>query len=635
MQAATSRCTQDGAGRGSATGARQVSVLLFYCGLATILTYPLVAIFDRGVLGPPGDNLEYLYKLWWFKQALFDLRVSPFFNPNVFYPHGYSLALHEMSLANVSIGMPLTIWFGETVAYNALLVLSFVLSAFGAYLLALRWTGRRLAALLSGVLFAFCSYRMAHLAGGHLNLLGTQWLPFLFLELDQLAARPLLRSGILAGVFFALMALSSWYYAPMVAIFAAVYLLWRTRPWRVAWARRRLLLSVVVASAVAGVLMLPGLLPTLRQRNQREMVFSLREVDMFSASVEDLVMPSVAHPLWGRRVVTFYAERLDVLELIVSLSWTGIVLSALALWRRRKHGITVFALLLALSAVLALGTTLHVGGQRLSVAVPEGVERLFTAGMGLLAKRLALNAQPSYYELRLPGAIYLPLPTLLLYLFVPLFDAMRVWARFGMISAFAVAILAASGLSRLLRALEGNAQWSRWRLALAGLCLGVAVFELWAVPHPFGWTEVRKQPLDEWLAGQRGRGAVVQLPLWRSERGPALYASTVHGKPIAYGYGAFFPNDYRQERPLLYDFPTEQGLALLREWGVKWVVLRAESFGAQWPEVQRRVDQVNALRLATTLEDVGTYHSGWLAEALIDLRYGFVLDHIYVYELDG
>jgi len=610
-------------------------VLLFYAALSLLMTCPLMTILNHGVLGPPGDNLEYLYKLWWFKRSLFDLRVSPFFNPNVFYPTGYYLALHEMSLANVALGMPLTILCGEAVSYNVLLLFSFVLSALGAYLLALRWTGKRLAALVSGVLFGFCSYRMAHLGGGHLNLLGTGWLPLLFLCLDLLIDHMRPRWAALAGLFFALMALSSWYYAPMLVIFAAAYVLWRCRPWRKHLLQRRLLGLLALAGVVAGILLLPSLIPTLQQRNAREMVFALREVDMFSASAEDPLMPNVMQPLWGRAVAPFYAQRSDVLELIIPLSWVGLALATVALWRKPVYGSKSFAWLLAFSLLLALGTTLHVNGQRVYIAVPASVERAFTAAMGWLAKRLALNPQPSYYELNVPGSIYLPLPTLAFYLFLPFFDAMRVWARFGLISAFAVAILAGMGLARGLRALEARTHGRNWGVLLGGLCLAAAVFELWAMPHPFGWTEVRKQPLDLWLAQQPGQGAVAQLPLWRSERGPMLYASTVHGKPIAYGYGAFFPNDYREKRPLLYDFPTPEGIALLQDWGVKYLVLRADSFGTDWPEVQQRVIQTSALSLVAEFQDEPTYHSAWLAESLIDLRYGFVVDRAYVYELEN
>ena len=65
---------------GRVDGAKQVGTLFFYLMLTLVMTYPLVAHLTDGVLGAPGDNYEYLYKLWWFKHALFDLGVSPFCN---------------------------------------------------------------------------------------------------------------------------------------------------------------------------------------------------------------------------------------------------------------------------------------------------------------------------------------------------------------------------------------------------------------------------------------------------------------------------------------------------------------------------------------------------------------------------
>jgi len=613
--------------------AKQVGVLFFYLVLALIMTYPLAAHFAGAVLGPPGDNFEYLYKLWWFKHALFDLRISPFFTADVFYPEGYHLALHEMSLANVVLGMPLTILSGETVSYNVLVLLSFALSGLGAYLLVFRLTHERLAALVSGVIYAFCSYRMAHLGTGHLNLLGTQWLPFLFLCLERMLETKSTLSAILAGVFFAMSSLSSWYYAPTAAIFAAVYVLSRGWPWRARLFHRRLGHLFVVSAIVASLLMAPSAVYTMQQWGQREMAFSLREVDIFSASIGDFFMPNLMQPFWGQWIAPHYFERQDVPEYVIALSWVAIALAIVALWPHRERVSSAYALLFGLSLVLALGTTLHVGGQRVYIAVPAWIERGFTALMGLLAKRLALHPMPSYYELRMAGAIYIPLPTLLCYLYLPFFDAMRVWTRFGLISAFAVAILAGIGLARIMRGANGTARHSHRSMLLGWLCLVAAVFELAAVPYPLGWSEVRSQPVDRWLAQQVGQGAIAQFPLWKAEHGAALYAAATHGRPIVYGYGAFFPRRYRHARPILWDFPTAQAVALLRDWGVKYVLVGAGSYGAQWLDVQRCITQFEALHLVATFAEEPVYHSGWLAEALPDFGRAFIVDCIYVYEL--
>jgi hypothetical protein len=380
----------------------------------------------------------------------------------------------------------------------------------------------------------------------------------------------------------------------------------------------------------------------VQQWSQREMAFSLREVDTFSASLGDWLVPNVMHPIWGQFSYSYYTNRQDFQEHMIALSWVGVLLSAVALWaRRRDSGIhwrkqvsAAYAVLLGFSFVLALGTTLHVGGRRVYLSVPTWLEKAFTAVMGLLANRLALHSMPSYYELRMEQAVYVPLPTLVFYLYVPFFNAMRVWTRFGLISALAVAVLAGMGLSRMLHRCGWVGRSSRRVSFVAWACLALVILELVAVPHPLGWSEVQAQPLDEWLAGQRGEGAIIRFPLWRAECGPGLYATTVHGKPIAYGYGAFFPNYYRQLRPVLWTFPTTESLALLKAWGVEYVVVGARAYGQQWPEIRERLDQFSALQLVAEFDEKPVYHSGWLAESLPDFERSLVVDHIYVYTLE-
>jgi hypothetical protein len=593
------------------------------------MTYPLAVHFGHGVLGPPGDNFEYLYKLWWFKYAPFDLGASPFFDAGVFYPEGYHLALHEMSLANMLLGMPLTVLCGETVAYNALVLLSFVLSGFGLYLLVFRLTGARTPAVLGGVTFAFCSYRMAHLGAGHLNLLGTQWLPFLFLCLEQLQDTRRRESAVQVGIFFALSALSSWYYAPTIAIFVAIHVLWRMRPWRERLSDRRLWSLFAMSAVVAGTLLAPSAAHTWQLWSQREMAFSLREVDIFSASIGDFFVPNTMHPLWGRLVAAYYAGRQDVPEYMVALSWVAMILALGASWTKQKRVSSSYALLFGLALLLALGTTLHASGERVYLAVPAWVEKGFTAVMGWLANRLALHPMPSYYDLRVTGAIYVPLPTLLCYLYLPFFDAMRVWTRFSVISAFALAVLAGMGVARATRYAGG----ARHKLGWAVLLVAVTVIELTTIPFPLGWTEVRSQPLDEWLAGQGGAGAVAQFPLSKAEHGLALYAHKTHVQPAVYGYGAFFPHRYREARPILWGFPSEEAIALLRDWGVRYVLVGAKSYGTQWPDLQRRIAQADALHLTAVFDEEPVYHSGWLSESLPDFGHAFVVDRVYVYEL--
>ena len=97
-----------------------------------------------------------------------------------------------MNLLSGVISLPVSITFGIPAAFNFLVFLSFILSGYGTYRLALYALAQvdaesesghgslHLAAFVSGTAFVFCSYRYVHLFG-HLNLLATQWLPLFVL----------------------------------------------------------------------------------------------------------------------------------------------------------------------------------------------------------------------------------------------------------------------------------------------------------------------------------------------------------------------------------------------------------------------------------------------------------------------
>ena len=97
--------------------------------------------------------------------------------PRCSIPSATMSALSETILASKALALPWLLAGGEVVAFNAVVLLSFVLSGFTMYLLALRLTGNRWAALLSGVIYAFAPYRIHALAAGWIPLLPTQWLP--------------------------------------------------------------------------------------------------------------------------------------------------------------------------------------------------------------------------------------------------------------------------------------------------------------------------------------------------------------------------------------------------------------------------------------------------------------------------
>ena len=617
-------------------------VLAAYASLTAIMTWPLVAHFDSAVLGPPGDNLEYVWKMWWFRHALLDLGVSPLFNPDVFYPFGYPVALSETTMAHTILGLPLTALWGEVIAYNCMVYASFVLSGYALHLLLRELGCCTLASFIGGLAFAFCPYRLSHLGAGHLPLMGTAWIPLLFLSLERLVRRPSWRRGILPGLFYAMMALSSWYYAVMVGLFAALYLLLRARPWRALLASRELRGGLLVSVILSTALLAPAAAPILRLYGQGETGYShsLAYVDQWSASPLDFVYPNAMHPWWGASLTARYYQNIN--EGLLYLGIVALFLAGVGLWARRGERLPrIYAALGGIAFVLALGTTLHLGGKPVYLRVPSAVEDQFSRAMYVLTGRLALQ-KVDYSSLRREGALVLPMPTLLLYLFVPFFGAMRVWARFGVLVMLSVAVLAGWGTDWLLRRKLTN---SAWRGAVAGALALLLVLDYAVLPYPYGYTEVRGQPVDEWLARQSGKKPIIQYPLDKTWYGWMLYPSRVHGHPIAYGYGTFVPKAYREASEALGNWPSKETLDLLRTWGIDYVLVGARSYADEWPALRQAMEATPALEKVAVFAGVPLFHGDRLlkmvppssavpaTELVSGSRQAYLDDEVHVYAL--
>jgi hypothetical protein len=606
-------------------------VFALFVALSIIWTYPLVANLSSTVLGAPapGDNFEYVYKTWWFKHALFDLHVSPLFNPAMFYPFGYNVAFSETTTANLIPALPATLLLGEVVSYNLLILLSFALSGLGMYLLVLHLTGSRAAGLLSGIVFAFTPYRIAHLAAGHLPLSGTQWLPLLLLYLDRMIVRQSWRDALLAALFYSLGALSSWYYMYMFALAGLAYVLLRGRPWRQHLWQRKFARAAVVFVAATLVIVGPMALPLAQSLQEGERPASLRYLDQYSASPLDFLYPNVLHPWWGPSLLGYYQPNIH--ENVLYVGWVAVGLALYGLWRRREPVPRAIAWLSLIFGVMALGLTLHWGRSPLYLSVPPSVERVFTVGMNFLTERLALHPTSSW-SLRVAGAVYLPMPTLLLYLYLPFFSAMRVWSRLGLVAIFGVAVLAGYGLVRLRQRLVRRSP--RSAPLFIAILLGLVILDLAAFPFTLGWSQVKTQPVYAWLADQPDDVAVMMYPTIRAIGGLPVYSSLVQaGKKIVFGYGTFFPRAFNEQRPVLETFPADDAIALLRDWDVRYVLVSSGWYGQDWPDMQARLAASGSLHLVGAFDEEPVYSGDRVLRSLPEMQRAFIVDRTWVYEI--
>jgi hypothetical protein len=485
-----------------------------YTVITVIVTYPVAFRLASAVAGFEGyDALQYVWSLWWAKTAIVGLHTSPANVALLYTPDGaYQPLLMVTPYLELS-AVPLTLACGPVVAYNLLLLLSFILTGLTTYLLAYELSGDHLAAFLGGLVFAFFPNRLGHALGGHLPQLTAYWFPLYALSLARLARRPTLRRGLWCGLCLALSLLVNLQHiAYLVVPFTLVFLLWHWRSGRDV----RFLTGLVLALAMAALLTAPFFIPFLMDKLQGGLGF-LEAGGTVKNSIDLLayLTPSPTHPLlnwWG--LLPDYTNRIftQVRDVEEGLAYLGIVPLLLAgwgiVWGRSDRG--MWAALGGLSLVLALGPLLKVGGTLASYTI---------------------DGQATYISM--PYALVKALP---------LYEWGRTPGRLSETAAFALAILVAYGAADLRSRLRG--QWSP-----VVFTTGVALFILveYAVVFPFPMGDATVPDFYRQMIGDSGDYAVLDLPiLGRPASNYAMYYQTVHQRRIVGGYIHRYPPGTRE-----------------------------------------------------------------------------------------
>ncbi len=647
------------------------ALLVFLVVTALFMPPLLLHLFDQ--LGGAGDAYEYAWRLWWTKHTLIDTAQSPWQVPFIYYPHGYPLAYSEVTPTNTLVGLPFTLLFGEFTAFNILLFLSGFLTGFNTFLLARELTGSWWAALLAGLLFSFVPHRRGQFF--HLNHMTIQWFPLIFLFLHRFLRTFNKRYAFAGGLVFGFNALASWYFALAGGLLSLVWLAQRARPWLFYLRRARTWNGLAIFSVTALVMILPFLPPFLAVSAEPDTRATLDNVNFWSASPTDYLIPNPFHPLWGSWVEEkllplftlvdkesptqadfaagkFYpnSNQNIATEFLIGPSFITMLLAYYG-WRWTSPKLTRPWLYLTLVAlVLSFGPTLHLAGRQLVIPAPPALTAAYNQTMNYIATNLALQHEP--FIIGQENGLLIPLPALLLRWFVPGLGNVRTWTRFGLFVIFGATILAAYGAAAWHRreiappqntkTTPSNLNRSSFTIHHSQFTLhllpwlsliGLALFEIWWKPFPTH-APITQRPVDSWLrqqpsyntlnrypAGwadaycdesaprrQPDNDAIIQYPLDSGFNGVQFFYTRAHCKPIVHAYGNFFGFMVGRRHPPLLTFPAADSLALLSQWGVRYVLIETEGPGtATAPELLQKVANVPCLHPATVQGSVHVF----------------------------
>jgi hypothetical protein len=289
-----------------------------FSALVVALTWPQIRQLDA--VADLGDPLFSIWRVSWVNHQLLRHPLS-LYNGNIFHPEPLTLTYSDSVLVPSLMSAPLY-WLGvhQLTIYNLLFLSAFVLSGLTMFLLVRALTGRRDAALVSGVLFALYPYRYEHYS--HLELQMTMWMPLALWALHRTLARGRLRDGLLTGLAFALQTLSSLYYGVFLGAYLAVVgaILWSGRGFR-----RRPVWTLAAGLALAAIL----IAPVASQYRSSETVMAGRNlptIQFYSAEWADYARTHDRSRVYRGLAAETMPER----ALFPTL--TPLVLSAVAAW---------------------------------------------------------------------------------------------------------------------------------------------------------------------------------------------------------------------------------------------------------------------------------------------------------------
>ncbi len=531
-----------------------LTALIFFVAWTVVATYPL-ALAPANHIENWGDPL---LNVWIPAWDLHQLGRDPLhlFDAPIFYPAPNTLALSELLLVQALEMLPIVALTGNFIlAYNLVVLLTFVLCGFSAYLLA-RQALPAPPSLVVGAAYAYSFYRVGEYS--HIQILSAQWIPLALLALLHFWRRPRWRTALLFAACVILQLLSSFYlglFLLVALVFELIFLIIADRQ----LPNVTFLTRLGSAALLTAVVVLPFSLPYFQVEQQFGLSRSLGDAIGGSATIRSYLAVPPTSWLYGTSTLPVLQhfqtdETLFPGLITLALALVGIVFG----WRERW---SAFFLALAIFGVLfSFGPTFHV---------------------------------------RSDGWPGIPLPYGLLYAYVPGFHSIRVVGRMGVIATLGFAGLAGLGAAVLTD--RAPVRWQRPLGVLLSVLIGI---ETLSIPTRMTPVETPDQvpPVYRWLAARPDNAPALELPTiearWLDRpaelerQGHEEYLSIYHWHPTPSGYSGFEPPFFWSVIREAKDFPTAESINFFQCVGVKYLIFHQDQYApGRWRQIAGRIAQ--------------------------------------------
>ena len=489
-----------------------------------------------------GDPLLNTWILWWNAHQL--PFTDAYWNAPAFAPMARALGLSETLLGLTWLTTPLQ-WFGASpvLAYNVLFIALPVLNGLSAYWLCLVLTGRRDAATIGALAFAFAPYHADQLS--HIQTEALFFMPIAAAALHQYWTASDRRWLVVLAGATALNALVCGYFLLFFSIFLGIAVVWLTLS-----SGDLKKSGAVLASLAIAMLSIAPVIVTFRSvRSQYGLARGQPEVEFYSADATSPMFASHRLAVWPLTADPNHPGKAAYPGLAIVL----VVLAGAASASRGRIKPALMAESRPVVALLALAMTMVIAG---ATVIPRP-QKVISIGLylGLIAvlgsrqlRALVRSAStPALYVIGLVAAAALSVgpvgrafghrfwykPPYLFLMRLPGFDAARVPSLFITIEVLCLAVLAAFAIARLWPAV------TRASLVAVAAIAALIVIDGWSIvpvvtvpgPPPVALTA----------------DLVLELPAYGwVENVQAMYRGMAHGRPVVNGYSGYLPPQFER-----------------------------------------------------------------------------------------
>ena len=385
-------------------------IILFFSVLTVILTWPAFWHFFSSVpsfgsdtmqvIGVAGEKANLLSDQGFFKGTIELIKRSEF---NITALYAYFQLI-----------------FGRVAGYNLLFFASFILSGFGAYLLAYYFTKSKPASVIAGIIFAFSPLHFHNSLSTNVGTMHQEWLPFFALYLFRFFDDLRFKNFILASLFLGLIGFTEHQLLAFTLIFVAFFVIYKLIIQPKIFIKGKFLIYAVVSVLILSILFF----------------FMFRSLFNIVSSGDNYLNP-------GFKAAVKYSN--DALSIFVPPPFHSLWPNAFSgirqtFERRTDSTFSVYVgfsvLLLSLSAVFGIRSLKK---ERIPV---KGIFFWFAAAIGFYV--LSLGPYLHYKGVLDPPV---KMPYLAIYNYLPFYDNVRTVGRLFVWSMLAFSMLAGWGIA--------------------------------------------------------------------------------------------------------------------------------------------------------------------------------------------